>query len=380
MLSMPPARTSSASPARIAWAASITAFKPEPHTLLTVKAAMESGRPAFRAACRAGFWPRPAWRTQPMITSSTRSGGARRGAAPRARATAPSSGAGTSARAPRYLPIGVRTAERRKASDMRGLREGPTAGTGSVCPHYIIGPGTGVGFATRSRAGAVRQQEAAVRAKGLGSRNPVVLGRKRVAIPSVRAIPLSSVGGVVVNLTGRSRTREFTLRPSQAPECRLELAVLCSDFVGEAAVELTAGVAAGTVSPWQLGWAPLLRGGSESGIIETWRQAAETRMANEADRRILGFLTCTFAQLVHCRPTWERRLRRWNMQTSPFWDEIRAEGAREMLLRLGRRMFGRAPTRKQNRELDAVTDLARLEGLAERLLDVSSWADQLNGG
>ena len=35
---------------------------------------------------------------------------------------------------------------------------------------------------------------------------------------------------------------------------RLELVVLCRDLVDEAAAELTAGVAAGTVSPWQLGW------------------------------------------------------------------------------------------------------------------------------
>ena len=43
------------------------------------------------------------------------------------------------------------------------------------------------------------------------------------------------------------------------------------------------------------------------------------------------------------------------MQTNPFLDEIRAEarvtaladGARTMLLQLGRQKFGRAPTRKQ---------------------------------
>ena len=61
MLSMPPATIESASPARIAWAASMTALRPEPHTLLIVTAAMVSGKPALRAACRAGFWPTPAW-------------------------------------------------------------------------------------------------------------------------------------------------------------------------------------------------------------------------------------------------------------------------------------------------------------------------------
>ena len=32
---------------------------------------MESARPAFKAACRAGFCPKPACKTLPMITSST---------------------------------------------------------------------------------------------------------------------------------------------------------------------------------------------------------------------------------------------------------------------------------------------------------------------
>ena len=77
MLSMPPATIRSASPARMACAASITALSPEPHTLLTVNAAIESGSPAFSAACRAGFCPTPAWITLPKITSSTWSSGAR---------------------------------------------------------------------------------------------------------------------------------------------------------------------------------------------------------------------------------------------------------------------------------------------------------------
>src|SRR5438445_456259 len=58
MLSMPPATSSSASPAPIACAASMTAFSPEPHTLLTVKAAMRSGTPAVPAV--ASHWP--GWR------------------------------------------------------------------------------------------------------------------------------------------------------------------------------------------------------------------------------------------------------------------------------------------------------------------------------
>ena len=37
----------------------MTAFRPEPQTLLIVSAATWSGSPPLSAACRAGFWPAP---------------------------------------------------------------------------------------------------------------------------------------------------------------------------------------------------------------------------------------------------------------------------------------------------------------------------------
>ncbi len=75
------------------------------------------------------------------------------------------------------------------------------------------------------------------------------------------------------------------------------------------------------------------------------------------------------------------------MQTSPYWDEIRAEargegrveGIRATILRQGRDKFGKAPSRKQQKALEAITDQAQLEDLAARLLKVDSWADLLNG-
>ena len=64
-----PATTTSASPSAIAWAPAMTAFRPEPQTLLRVVAGTVSGMPAKMAAWRAGAWPTPAWSTQPMMTS-----------------------------------------------------------------------------------------------------------------------------------------------------------------------------------------------------------------------------------------------------------------------------------------------------------------------
>jgi hypothetical protein len=78
------------------------------------------------------------------------------------------------------------------------------------------------------------------------------------------------------------------------------------------------------------------------------------------------------------------------MQTSPFLDEIRAEGREEgeekgrlkeiraVLLRLGQRKFARAPNRKQQKAQSALTDLDQLEALTERVLDTDSWAELLN--
>jgi hypothetical protein len=71
------------------------------------------------------------------------------------------------------------------------------------------------------------------------------------------------------------------------------------------------------------------------------------------------------------------------METVPFLDVIRAESraqeARTLVFRMGRQKFRKAPTRKQQKTLEAITDLARLEALAERLLDVDSWAELLGG-
>ena len=116
MLSMPPATTRLALPARIRSVANMVAFMPDPHTLFTVVAPTPSGISARRMAWRAGAWPTPALMTQPMRTSSMAAGSvpAARTAAPMA--CAPSSGADLSARLPRKLPMGVRWAATMNAS------------------------------------------------------------------------------------------------------------------------------------------------------------------------------------------------------------------------------------------------------------------------
>ena len=110
MFSMPPATATSTSPQAIACAAKITVLSPEPQTLLTVVQGVLLSRPAPIAAWRAGAWPMPAARTQPMYNSPTSPAPTLARSRAARMAMAPSSVAGTLEREERKEPIGVRAA------------------------------------------------------------------------------------------------------------------------------------------------------------------------------------------------------------------------------------------------------------------------------
>src|SRR5213083_3038865 len=110
MLSMPPATITSASPSWMAWAASTTAFSPEPQALFTVKLGTSFGTPPSSAATRPGFNPSAAGSTWPRITSSTCAGSRRARRIASRTATPPSLVAGVCARAPPRVPMAVRVA------------------------------------------------------------------------------------------------------------------------------------------------------------------------------------------------------------------------------------------------------------------------------
>jgi hypothetical protein len=196
------------------------------------------------------------------------------------------------------------------------------------------------------------------------------------------SLSISCVSGVILDLTGRSSARELKLRSAIAPGCNLELTVLRRPLADEQAARLVADVLGGQVSPWLLLWAPLMQGGGESAIIAQWRAAVERCMSDERDRADLGSLAKTLATLAGCRFAWDQGLRGWNMKTSPFLDEIRAESraesTRELVFLQGREKFGKPPTRKQQKAVEAMTDLAQLQALAKRLLHVDSWAELLS--
>ena len=107
----------------------------------------------------------------------------------------------------------------------------------------------------------------------------------------------------------------------------------------------------------------------------------ERCLTDMRERGELGSLAITFATLANNQAAWVHGLRGWNMETSPYLDKFRAEGrlegAREIVLRLGKQKFGKAPARKQQKLLEAIDDIAEVEALAERLLNVDSWPELL---
>src|SRR5690606_25594508 len=140
--SMPPATTTFAEPALIRSWPSITAFMPEPQTLLIVVHPADVGTCAPSDACRAGAWPSPAGSTQPMITSSTWSGARPAWASAPEMAVLPSCGVGTPVNWPRKEPMAVRLAPTMTTSeaDIGSLRCG--CDRGGACPDYgRNGPG-----------------------------------------------------------------------------------------------------------------------------------------------------------------------------------------------------------------------------------------------
>jgi hypothetical protein len=107
MFSVPPATINSASPQRIDWAASATARRPDPQTMLTASAVLSCGIPQPIATWRATFWPRPAEITLPIITSSTCSAAVPARSSNAETTTFPSCAAPTPASAPPNVPIAV---------------------------------------------------------------------------------------------------------------------------------------------------------------------------------------------------------------------------------------------------------------------------------
>jgi predicted transposase YdaD len=111
---------------------------------------------------------------------------------------------------------------------------------------------------------------------------------------------------------------------------------------------------------------------------------AEARVTREADPATGGRLLTAVSILLQMRygiVAAEEFLRRFPevREYGGFRtciEEGRQEGLRDAILRQGRKKFG-PPTVEIEASVDAITDLARLGTLAERLLDVNTWDELL---
>ena len=112
------------SPVAIPWAASITAFSPEPHTLLIVSAATVDRQPAVERRLPRRILAVPGLDDvahDALVDAAPDR--CRRGATASRTTSAPSCGAVKSFSAPRNLPVGVRTAETMTEFFMRSSLE-----------------------------------------------------------------------------------------------------------------------------------------------------------------------------------------------------------------------------------------------------------------
>src|SRR4051794_8158716 len=187
---MPPATTMSASPLAIAWSASMTERRPDPHTMLIVSAATVSGSPPWSAACRAGFCPMPAETTFPMMHSSTCCGSTPARATASRTTNAPRSGAEKSLSAPRNFPVGVRTAER-MTDCCDAMSVGCRRGGGPLCRAALPGRPGGPLLRPDHPDGALAEQrgqpgkQRLSRALDLGQPPLVVRGDVEDAVPQL---------------------------------------------------------------------------------------------------------------------------------------------------------------------------------------------------
>src|SRR4051812_23575054 len=171
---MPPATTTTSSLFRMS-CASMAAFIPEPHILLIVVQPVPSGRPAPSEAWRAGAWPWPAGRTQPIRTSCTSSGRILARSTAARIAAAPSSGAAKPFSSPWNAPIGVRAAE--------------TMTIGSVFMDQAFQVLQGL-------------QRLGIEARDQLGRGPRAGERHRLAGPQGDEVGLAGLGGGLANLSG----------------------------------------------------------------------------------------------------------------------------------------------------------------------------------
>ena len=128
-----------------------------------------------------------------------------------------------------------------------------------------------------------------------------------------------------------------------------------------------------------LPWVPLMAGANELKAVERWKRLAEAE-PDSRKRSEFGLLAQIFAERAGRKDLWHKQLKEWNVEETIIGKRLIAEGeaneARKLLLHLGSKRFGPAPAPVES-TLRAIPERERLERMADRLLDATSWDDLL---
>ncbi len=176
------------------------------------------------------------------------------------------------------------------------------------------------------------------------------------------------VGAVVVNLTGQGDCSRDLAWPEAGLRTNLTVAERNLSTYDAAAVleDITTGAAPAVVLPL----VALMKGGSESAIIERWKELAgqETDARRRAD---YGGLVLVFAEAAGCRDVWKAALKEWNVvqsqQVLEWQAEAHIKGKAETLLEMLEARFGSVPIDVSERVL-GIRDVGRLKQLAVHVM------------
>jgi hypothetical protein len=195
--------------------------------------------------------------------------------------------------------------------------------------------------------------------------------------PDVERGSRFELGSVVVNLTGQgtaSRRMEWS-----KGDTTLKFRPVERNLEHESADELLDGVESGRWSRCVLMWAPLMAGADNPALIERWKRLAELEPDSRRRADFAG-LARVFAERAGRSDLWHENLRGWDVEESTVVNEWMAQweakGARNTVLRQGRKRFGPAPVAIEA-AIRTITDPGRLEQIADRVLDATSWEDLL---
>ncbi len=138
------------------------------------------------------------------------------------------------------------------------------------------------------------------------------------------------LGAIQVNLTGMGDCSRSFDWPDAG--LRTDLRVREINLSTLVAANVLQAIADQTAPRTVLPWIPLMQGGSDSGIIERWKELASAE-PNAQRRADFGGLVLVFAEAANCWDVWKLALKEWNMieskQVKEWQDQARKEGRQE---------------------------------------------------